>query len=223
MLNSMQQQEQKTDWATAVVLGTVVNNQDPLKAERLQVTVEGLLEGPLGTLPWVMPMKSRTSAVGLDVPSIGDQVYIELQDGDIHYPVWTGRHLRGNALPIELSTNYPNRYGFKDTAGNVVYIDKTPGSVKIYVKHKSGTTIEIVDAGHTSITVQGNLTATVSGNITGTAGGNLVMSASGTGSISTTGNLSLTTDATLTLGAANLNFNVTGTSSFIGGGDVALP
>lgn len=223
MLNSMAQQEQQTDFTTAILLGTVVNNLDPEKAERLQVTIKGLIEGPVSTLPWVMPCRPRTSAVGIDVPSVGDQVYIMLQNGDIHYPVWIGRHLRVNALPVELSTNYPNRYGWKDTAGNVFYVDKTPGSVKIYVKHKSGTTIEIVESGDLTATVVANLTAAVTGNISGTAGGNLSMTAGGTGTVHATGNLTLSTDANLTLSASNLDFNITGTSTFTGGGTVNLP
>ena len=216
MLNGTDQQEQKTDYKSTTFLGTVVNNLDPMKAERLQITVPNLLTGPVATLPWVMPKKHRETAVGIDVPNIGDQVYVELQDGDIHYPVWVGRHLVAGTLPTVLSTNYPNRSGWVDAAGNYFYVDRTPGQNVIALYHATGTTV-VIDA-------QGNLTATVKGNINAQASGAGNVQVTGNLNLSSTGgNITLSTPNTLTLSATNLALNITGSSIFSGGGNVALP
>lgn len=215
MFNGTEQQEQKTDYKTTTFLGTVVNNLDPEKAERLQVSVPHMFTGPVASLPWVLPKKHRNTAVGLDVPNIGDQVYVELQDGDPHYPVWVGRHLVSGALPDILKQNYPNRSGWLDSAGNYFYVDRTPGQRVIHLQHATGTSVDIDDSG--------NVTAVVKGNAHITASGDTIIEATGNVNINAGSNITLATANALTLSCSNLNFNVTGSSTFSGGGTVNLP
>jgi len=70
--------------------GTVVNNVDPMQIGRLLVNVPDVSNFLPST--WAMPC----SAVGgmqtgvYTVPPIGAGVWVEFEQGDLSYPVWTG-------------------------------------------------------------------------------------------------------------------------------------
>ena len=143
------------------------------KLQRIKVTVPGLYETES---PWCWPLQLSLFAGGqgagfgtFGVPEIGSYVVIELQNGDPHYPVYIGTILiQGNQI-TEAGTNYPNRYGFKDSAGNIFYIDKTNGQKVTKYTHPSGTTIEINNAGNVTINSVGTLNLISTGNMTITA------------------------------------------------------
>jgi uncharacterized protein involved in type VI secretion and phage assembly len=70
--------------------GTVLNNADPMQLGRLTAQVPDVL----GELPssWAMP---SVPAAGVQmgiffVPPIGAGVWIEFEQGDTDYPIWTG-------------------------------------------------------------------------------------------------------------------------------------
>ncbi len=69
--------------------GTVINNIDPLKKGRLQLTVPDVSVIPA---TWAMPC---LPFAGLQqgfylVPPIGAGVWVEFEKGDPDYPIWTG-------------------------------------------------------------------------------------------------------------------------------------
>jgi hypothetical protein len=70
--------------------GSVINNIDPEQRGRLQVLVPDVAIVPL--LTWAMPQL----AVGgpqtgvFSIPMIGAGVWVEFEQGDLDYPVWTG-------------------------------------------------------------------------------------------------------------------------------------
>jgi hypothetical protein len=70
--------------------GTVINNIDPEQIGRIMVQVPDVL----GMTPssWAMPC---VPAAGIQaglfiVPPIGSQVWVEFEQGDPDYPIWTG-------------------------------------------------------------------------------------------------------------------------------------
>jgi hypothetical protein len=67
-----------------VYRATVIDTMDPMDTARLQVIVPEVL----GDVPaWA----SRSSELeGSDLPSTGDEVWVEFEAGDPQYPVWVG-------------------------------------------------------------------------------------------------------------------------------------
>lgn len=199
----------RPDYYKNIFKGVVVDNNDPLKLERVRVQVIGLYEGTDLTLfPWCISFKRLWFGSGsgfgeFGVPRLGSVVAIMLQHGDAHFPIYLGSALeKGNTVP-DAATNYPNRYGFKDPVGNIFFVDMQTHEVKF--THVSGTVLDIAANGDVSITGVGNGTVTVPGTLT--LQGNLTV-IKGTTSI--------------TLQTPSLDFAVTGTSQFTGGGSVDI-
>jgi len=153
----------------------VVDNNDPLEKQRIKVTIPNLLEGDAEFLPWIGPLVDSSfgitsDAVTVRVPVIGSIVAVQFQDGDLLYGVIKGSlHTGLTPLPPELRQNYPNRRGWKDPAGNILYWDITDGQVSLMVKHKSGTFFTIGDSGVTALNVVGDSTENSSTRIVKTA------------------------------------------------------
>lgn len=149
----------KIDYKDVILIGTVVDNNDPEKLERVRVKIPDLYDNMEDTdLPWAIPVYPRKHGATPDsgefgnIPAVGSTVYVKLQNGDATFPTVVGSVLDVNNRLPDGGINYPNRYGFVDAAGNVFYIDTTPGSVEVFFRHKSGTKIEINDAGELTIT-----------------------------------------------------------------------
>ncbi len=71
--------------------GTVVSNIDPIQTGRVQVQVPDVL-GPGVSSSWAMPCVPAAGIQGgaFIVPPIGSQVWVEFEQGDPDYPIWTG-------------------------------------------------------------------------------------------------------------------------------------
>jgi hypothetical protein len=68
--------------------GTVVANIDPIERGRLQVKVPVIL-GPL--LLWADPCVPYSGpAERPPIPPTGTEVWVEFEEGDRNYPIWTG-------------------------------------------------------------------------------------------------------------------------------------
>lgn len=145
MLNSLQQIDSPfVD--SHMFIGTVVANNDPDKLERIKVAIPNMFEGADHDLyPWVgrkdggpVANGDGRGSFGL-VPRVGDKVWVAFEDGNPLYPYyWKSPILNG--LPVDLATtNYPNRYGWKDPAGNYFVVDVSEDSTTIELKHYSGT------------------------------------------------------------------------------------
>lgn len=193
-----------------VFIGQVVDNNDPKKLERVRVTIPGLYEGSTADLPWCAPkvgkMFGNKAGVGVfSVPDLGTWVFVELQDGNAHYPLYTGSPVQTRADLPEADANYPNRYGFKDKAGNIIYVDPTSGQNTIRVQHASGTEIRINNDGSINITAVATITSSApQWNHTG----NMQL----TGNLVQIGNQEVTGDITAT-------GTITGETDVIGGGN----
>lgn len=70
--------------------GTVVNNVDPEMRARIQVMVPDVSGYALTS--WALPaMPAGGIAMGMfTVPMIGSGVWVEFEQGNIDYPIWTG-------------------------------------------------------------------------------------------------------------------------------------
>jgi phage baseplate assembly protein gpV len=238
--------ELPTDYKDVMIIGKVVVNDDSgepdgKKCERIKVFIPGLYDDPdTSKYPWCWPKQPTLFGSGagfgpFGVPDLNSFVVIELKNGDPSYPIYVGGILLDGNQVAEAGTNYPNRYGFKDSAGNLFYVDKTSGEIKVH--HKSGTEIKIasngdvdVNAGGQNITAEGhNITATASQDITATASAGTItanalnVTATATAIATLNGaTVNITATGVLTLTAASLSLAIAGTSTFSGGGSVDL-
>jgi hypothetical protein len=66
--------------------GIVKNNADPKKQKRLKVTVPQITGTEVSD--WILPLEP--SNIGVDVPTVGQGVWVTYVGGDTGYPVWVG-------------------------------------------------------------------------------------------------------------------------------------
>jgi uncharacterized protein involved in type VI secretion and phage assembly len=130
--------------------GMVVNNVDPERRGRIQATVSDVS----GILPttWIMPC-APLSGQGMGtffVPPIGTGVWIEFEQGDPDFPIYTGGFWgEGSELPSEAyegSLLSPNIV-VKTMLQNSLVLSDLPGTGGIVLKSRSGAKIEITDTG----------------------------------------------------------------------------
>lgn len=152
----------RNDIRGRLFIGTVVVNNDPNQLERIKVTIPKLFEtSDPGQLPWVgrrdggpIATAAGHGSFGL-VPRIGDKVWVEFQDGNPLFGLyWHAPILNGLRVP-EANVNYPNRYGWKDPAGNLFMVDTTSGQNTITIQHAAGTTIRINNDGSIDLVAAG--------------------------------------------------------------------
>jgi uncharacterized protein involved in type VI secretion and phage assembly len=156
---------EETDIATCGKLyfgkyrGTVINNIDPMQMGRIQALVPDVL----GDLPssWAMPCLSVGGTQGgmFTVPTIRSGVWIEFEQGDPDYPIWTGCFYGSGAeVPSMAKAVPPGIPGitFQTPAQNGVTISDVPGPTGgIVIKTQSGAFIALNDVGITISNGQG--------------------------------------------------------------------
>lgn len=212
MSEAVQQVEQKNDYEGQFFIGTVVDNQDPEKAERLRIRIPNLLgtETPDDQLPWARPVKHRnqgpkTGVMSMAVPAIGSKMVVVLQNGDPYHPLYLGGLVTKQDVPELLTTNYPNRYGLIDTKNNQFYVDTQTGDVEF--KHHSGTKIHIDPDGAVDILIVKTLDVTVQDKTNVTITGDTTVDITGTTSVSVTGTADVSVTGDLTVTAATISLN----------------
>ena len=135
--------------------GTVIENIDPQQIGRVLVEVPDVL----GLTPssWAMPC---VPAAGIQagcfvVPPIGSQVWVEFEQGDSDYPIWTGGFWGLVAeVPVFATAPPPIPPGqnivLQTTGQNMVLVSDappTPATGGIVLKSTSGAMIVVNDSG----------------------------------------------------------------------------
>lgn len=143
--------------------GAVIGNADPMRMGRLLVTVPAL--DLLGA--WAMPCfpVSGDKTGTWMIPSPGTGVWVEFEQGDVNYPIWSGCWYSSDAevplLASEASPALP--LILFQTPSNTFMLSDAPGPAGgILLKTASGGFISISDEGMTlsngkgaSITLRG--------------------------------------------------------------------
>ena len=131
--------------------GTVVNNIDPMQMGRLTVQVPDVK----GLIPstWAMPCFpiSGKQMGAYMIPQVGAGVWVEFEQGDPDYPIWTGcwygsvAEVPALALAgIPVSPNIVLQTG----AQNAIVISDVPGPTGgIMLKSTTGATLIVNDTG----------------------------------------------------------------------------
>ena len=131
--------------------GTVVNNVDPMQMGRLMVQVPDVK----GLIPstWAMPcfpISGKQMGTYM-IPQVGAGVWVEFEQGDPDYPIWTGCWY-GNmgevpALALAGIPLSPNMV-MQTSAQNAIVISDVPGPTGgIMLKSTTGATLIVNDTG----------------------------------------------------------------------------
>jgi uncharacterized protein involved in type VI secretion and phage assembly len=133
--------------------GVVLNNVDPQQIGRLLVQVPDI--GGLIPSSWAMPcFPFAGKQMGMwAVPQIGAGVWVEFEQGDTDYPIWSGCWFGSAAeLPALALTAPPplSNIVLQTTAQNTLMISDLPGPTGgILLKTTTGALISINDVGIT--------------------------------------------------------------------------
>jgi uncharacterized protein involved in type VI secretion and phage assembly len=131
--------------------GTVVNNIDPMQMGRLQAIVPDVSNVILTS--WAMPcLPVGGIQTGIfTVPPIGSGVWIEFEQGDQDYPIWTGCFWGSAAeTPALAKLVPPALFGItlQTTLQNGIVISDVPGPTGgIMLKSTTGASIIVNDTG----------------------------------------------------------------------------
>lgn len=180
------------------LIAKVVENNDPLKMQRVKVTIPQLLEGDTEKLPWVLPVVPSSlggntkTALEVSVPPVGSHVVIVLQNNDVNYGLIVGSLPPSSGELGVLETNYPNRRGWVDRAGNHFFVDTLEGQVSIEIRHASGTTVNIDKDGNLTVTTEGNTSINASGDLAIESSGGMKLTSGGTMDFEAAGNMTIT-------------------------------
>ncbi len=139
--------------------GTVLNNVDPMQMGRLMVQVPDVVG--LATSSWAMPCfpVSGRQMGFWSIPQIGTGVWVEFEQGNVDYPIWSGCWY-GSAADVPamaLLTPPPLSSIFMQTAGQATFqLTDLPGPTGgILLKSATGAMIMINEIGITISNGQG--------------------------------------------------------------------
>lgn len=176
----------KKDPAQMSFLGMVEDNKDPDKLGRVRVRISPYQDFLTDELPWACPMLgshgNSASYGGLNVPEIGSQVRVTFPSEDLTAPYYSGAEVNEMNRQTLFDEDYPDTYGYKDSNGNFIKINKAKGT--IHLQHQSTTNIQITpdgsifvnlkNGGSLVMTSKNSFNLSISGvDITGTPDGTL--------------------------------------------------
>lgn len=142
--------------------GTVINNVDPMQMGRIMVQVPDIL-GPVPS-SWAMPC---VQAAGIQmgtffIPPIGAGVWVEFEQGNSDYPIWSGCWWGSPAEVPALALAAPppiSHFVLQTTAQNALIVSDLPGPTGgIMLKSMTGAVIMVNDLG---ITISNGKGATI--------------------------------------------------------------
>ncbi len=117
--------------------GTVINNIDPMRSGRVQVSCPDVLG--INTMSWAMPcvpfggpaLPDRSPEGMLMLPSIGSNIWLEFEAGNPDRPIWVGSFFADGMQPA--SVVLPGMRTIV-SGGAEITIDGTPGAGGITLK-----------------------------------------------------------------------------------------
>lgn len=210
----------QVDPATMSYLGWVVYNNDPEKLGRLKVRIAPYSELSTEDLPWVYPKLgthgNSAEYGGLNVPEVGSQVRVDFPSRDLTAPYYSGAELNSVNRTTFFDEDYPNTYGWKDSVGNFVKINKERGTA--HFQHFTSTNLQIAPEGSLKIGLSNGAFFTFDNNnnfeinigtldVSGTVDGSLSVDANNevnisTGKMNVKGNLYVDGEANFSVGAS---------------------
>lgn len=208
-LADLKQQQTINNNVSNLFVAKVVNNNDPLKAQRVQFRIAKIHRGIADQhLPWASPgsltLQGNNQIGALKVPVNGSTIIVEFLDE--YNTIYRGDFITEGSNNELVANNYPHCYGFTDRSGNLLYVNTETDSVSF--THVSGTTISINQTGNITINSKG--TANIEGDsISLKATNNINLDCATLNINSTTTNLSATN---CNVNSTNCNMKANGTN-----------
>ena len=141
------------DPATQSYLGMVEDNADPEKLGRLRVRISPYMDFEPEDVPWACPTLgthgNNPQAGGINVPEVGSQVRVYFPSHDLTAPYYTGAELNELNRTTFFDEDYPNTYGYKDSIGNFVKVNKSKKT--IHLQHSSTSNLRVAPDGSMQI------------------------------------------------------------------------
>ncbi len=133
--------------------GFVVDNDDPQRRGRLRLRVPSVLGD--ATTGWALPCLpyGGMPAAGLFlVPQVEAQVWVEFEEGVLDAPIWVGTFWQPGDVPGDGRPGEPTTYALQTAAGHLLQLDDTEGEQEILMRHATGASVRIGNAGTISVT-----------------------------------------------------------------------
>lgn len=133
--------------------GFVVDNADPEQLGRVRLKVPSVLgESETGWALPCMPFGGMAAQGMFVVPEIEAQVWVEFEEGELSYPIWTGTfwQQKGDA-PVELEEDKPTQHVIQTPAGHRFLLEDAKDSETILLEHPEGAKVEIDPKGTVSV------------------------------------------------------------------------
>ena len=134
--------------------GIVVDNLDPLMLGRVRVSYSLVEDVEDELLPWCYPsapsfLGNSRDSIMLCVPEVGSEVKVYFPTRDRYMPYYKGTSFSAeNMCTFFADEDYPQVYGFKDSVGNFVRINKKQKTIT--VQHSSTANLIIESDGSIS-------------------------------------------------------------------------
>ncbi|WP_051833751.1 phage baseplate assembly protein V [Streptomyces sp. NRRL S-646] len=128
--------------------GTVVDNEDPALLGRLKLSVPSVL-GPDVVTGWATPCAPYGGAAQqgfLFVPEREARVWVEFEEGDLEFPIWTGAFWCSPGEESELPGDpqqRPTRKIIRTLKGHTIELEDADGGERIVISDATGNAIEM--------------------------------------------------------------------------------
>lgn len=149
--------KEQVDPTTMSYVGNVVDNNDPKKLGRIKVQISVYSDLKIDAIPWASPLLgshgNSQDYGGINVPEIGSQVRVTFPSKDFTAPYYSGAELNETTRTTFFDDDYPNTYGYKDSVGNFIRINKERGTAQ--VQHSSTTNMQVAPDGSIKVGLAG--------------------------------------------------------------------
>ena len=149
--------KEQVDPTAMSYIGNVVDNNDPKKLGRIKVQISVYADLKPEAIPWASPLLASHGNSqeygGINIPEIGSQVRITFPSKDFTAPYYSGAELNETTRTTFFDDDYPHTYGYKDSVGNFVRVNKEKGTAQ--VQHSSTTNMQVAPDGSVKVGLAG--------------------------------------------------------------------
>ena len=149
--------KEQPDPTTMSYIGNVVDNNDPKKLGRIKVQISVYADLNVEAIPWASPLLASHGNSeeygGINIPEVGSQVRITFPSRDFTAPYYSGAELNEVTRTTFFDEDYPHTYGYKDSVGNFVRINKERGTAQF--QHSSSTNMQVSPDGSIKVGLAG--------------------------------------------------------------------
>ena len=149
--------KEQVDPTAMSYIGNVVDNNDPKKLGRIKVQISVYADLKPEAIPWASPLLASHGNSqeygGINIPEIGSQVRITFPSKDLTAPYYSGAELNETTRTTFFDDDYPHTYGYKDSVGNFVRVNKEKGTAQ--VQHSSTTNMQVAPDGSVKVGLAG--------------------------------------------------------------------